>query len=466
MVEKYISTIRAIKNGIDIIYQAVLWNNENKTFGCADLLIKSNFAKNIFPSYQLEIQDIYEVYDIKWSNISLKADNDELINDHGIKAYKGQIYIYTEALNLIQEKKATKGYIIGKKYSREKTINKYKYYSSFETFERLGIIDYLKDEEIIDKTRKAIEWLNEIKYNKKLKHDPPNDPRLFPNMCNNQDSEFNSIKKELAEKNKEITLLYSIGKKNRDLAFNNNIYRYDDPRLNVDILGLNKISKKRKLIENIININNNKIDKDIYYTSLDNYGNWKDAKIKCYVDIETINSSIYNLSHNKSNFIFMIGLGIVRNNVWDFKVYTVGSLIEDEEERILKEFDKDINELICDDKDIPVFHWSNYENLNLKPFLNIKSNIKFYDMYKWFINNEICIKGCLDFKLKNVLNALFKLNLTKIKWNNDVINGSNAMHLSYKYYMGGHIDKLKDIEYYNEIDCKAMWEIHNILDKY
>jgi hypothetical protein len=466
--EKYMNTIKAIKADIKIIYQPVLWNHKTKTYGCGDLLICSDFANNIFPNYINNCSNnIYEVYDIKWSTIRLRTDSDEIINENNAKAFKSQVYIYTDALNEIQDHKATKAYIIGKVYSREKIINKITINENFSTYEKLGIINFKNEDEIINKTKDAIKWLSELKTNKKLRIDPPNDVRLYPNMKNSYDNEYSNIKKNLAIKNKELTLIYYVGKKNRDIAIKNNIKSYDDPRLSTEILGFKNKTKNTILIESIIDINRNNNTKLISYKRLDNYGLWKTSTIKCYVDIETINSSVYNIKHNKLNYIFMIGLGIVINDIWTFKIYTVKELTIDEESRILHNFSNELNALVAIGENISVFHWSNYENIFLKPYLLLNDNIKFYDMCKWFQDNEICIKGCLDFKLKNVVNSLYKLNLIDIQWSDSITNGCNAMNLAYNYYINkNNTCILNDIENYNEIDCKSMWKIHKTLENF
>ena len=467
--DNYLKTIKAVQDKIPIIYQPVLWNFKNKTFGCADLIIRSDFAHNIFPSYDNSNEIIkYEVYDIKWSNIKLRADTDEILNESNAKAYKSQILIYTDALNEIQTVKATTGYVIGKSYQRERTVNKItKIYNYKDPFEKIGIIDYLNDKEIVDKTKEAIEWLKEIQTNKKLNIDPPNDQRLYPNMKNN-DTEFAGIKRELAKKNKEITLLYCVGPQHRKLALDNKITQYDDPRLTSTILGFNSSTKRSKTIDGIIEINRLNLDKKISFNNLSNFGYFKTSNIKCYVDIETINNTVYDVDKfSKNTYIFMIGLGVVINDVWSFFVFTVKEMSLLEEYRILQEFETVLNNIVSNEifTHVPVFHWSQFEQINLKPYVNLNSKIQFYDMCKWFIDDEIYIQGALDYKLKNVIAALNKNELLDIRWpSSGILNGLDAMNEAYKYYKTNKKDNvvIKEIEKYNEIDCNVMWSVHEM----
>ena len=471
-------TKEAIKNKIPIIYQPVLWNYTNKTYGCADLIIRSDYAPKLFPSYELyspypeNKEPVYEVYDIKWSIIKLKAASDHIQNEISLKPYKAQIWIYTDALNKIQQIPSTRGFVIGKTYTRERIKDKISTTQTYsDPFEKLGLIDFEHqiEKENIEKTNEAIQWLQEINTNKRLKLDPPNDPRLYPNMKNTSDSEYHQIKKTLAEKNKEITMLYSVGKRSRDLALDLGICRWDDPKINSNILGINQSSKLARLIDGIIEVNRPKNKTPIVYTHLTNFGNWKNAKIACYIDIETIGKAVYNLDIKKSNFIFMIGIGVVIDGIWEFNVYTAKSLDITEEHRIISEFNKRVKQinllaLKYKQAEIPLFHWSNYENTNLKPYVEIPKKFKFYDMCKWVKDDEIFIKGAFNFKLKSVTRALYNLKMGSVIWEDSVSEGLDAMHQAYMYYkFGGAENVLLDIEAYNEVDCKSMSEIHKVL---
>lgn len=294
-------------------------------------------------------------------------------------------------------------------------------------------------------------------------------------MKNRSDSIYDTIKQHLANKNKEITSLYCVGKKNRDMAIEQGITRYDDPNLDINVLGLIK-SKCSDNIEQILKINNSKSTGSIIVPKLSNENNWKSDGLKCYVDIETINNVVYNLKHDKPNFIFMIGVGFSYKGSWTFKVFTAVDLCSNEEERIIEQFNDymaEINEYYNNKRSssspktetIPIFHWSSFEQTNLEPFIEISDNYKFVDMCKWFINSNIAIKGALDYKLKSVTKAMYDQNLIDIEWPEDISNGLNAMNVAYNYYANNIEQKLliENVEKYNEVDCRSMFEIHNYL---
>ena len=108
--------------------------------------------------------------------------------------------------------------------------------------------------------------------------------------------------------------------------------------------------------------------------------------------------------------------------------------------------------------------------------LEIDSNYEFFDLSQVFINEPIVINGALNFSLKSVAGALEKHNIIKSKWDkhSQCSNGLNAMILANNLYdknitntnyIINNEDVMKEIIYYNEIDCKVMWEIHDYMIK-
>lgn len=466
-ISKYILTLKAINDGIGVIYQPVLWNSSNKTFGCADIIIKSSMARQLFPDYDTNYDDeTYEVYDIKWSTISVLTGTNNLNNDKTAKTYKSQLWIYTKALNKMTGKKISTAYIIGKKYKRAKVNNEGSTYTEAENnpFNELACVNFKNEKDNIKKFKEGIKWLKEIKTNKQLCYDPPNDIRLYPNM-KNHDTEYHDIKKDLAQRNKEITMLFNVGVKHRNNALKHDIKTSDDPNLTTEILGLKK-SMTTSLIDNIIEVNKDTCEENIIYNDMTDCGKWKKSKIRCYLDIEAISTTVYDIAHHKPNYIFMIGVGVVINNVWSFKVFTTDNLLQESETKIVTDFNKYINNIASKNrvKHIPIFHWASYEKTNLLPLLKLNDKFQFHDMCKWVKDNGICVKGAYDFKLKNYVKALHKNKMINIEWPDGISDGINAMNTAYNYYTHdiGDREVITDVEKYNEIDCKSMFEIHQL----
>ena len=105
-----------MKNGIPIIYQGVLQDRQNKIFGIADILIRSDFINKFIPnSIPVELENIkspllgndityhYYVIDIKFSTLHLDKDGEFLLNSNEFPAYKSQVCMYNIALGKMQE---------------------------------------------------------------------------------------------------------------------------------------------------------------------------------------------------------------------------------------------------------------------------------------------------------------------------------------------------------------------------
>ena len=153
----------------------------------------------------------------------------------------------------------------------------------------------------------------------------------------------------------------------------------------------------------------------------------------------------------------------------------------DAEFKMFEEFMEYINMILkIEKKSISkMYHWyfaevSAYNSFKSRHQYNqiIDSHIKFYDLNKVFINEPVTINGALDFSLKTIAKALNKNKLIDCTWDitSPCSNGLNAMILANNIYEKNshdidHEPIMKKIIYYNEIDCKVMWEIHNLIRK-
>ena len=229
--EYYEKTIRLMKEGVKIIYQAVLHNYTNNTFGMPDLLVRSDYINTLMgyqviddeeanmpsPNYGLKYH--YKVIDIKHSTIPLKSDNKHILNTDCMAMYKAQLYVYTMALNNTLGININKAFIMGKKYKH--TIKKVVYENN-NFLNKLGIINYDTDDiYYVKQTKKAIKWIE------KVRNEPhtwsllpkPSINELYPNMKNNMDSIYHTIKNDLSNIYHEITQIRDCGIKERKLAF-------------------------------------------------------------------------------------------------------------------------------------------------------------------------------------------------------------------------------------------------------
>lgn len=103
--EKAEATFDAMLAGKPVIYQVVLRDPENRTYGSPDLLLRADVARGLFPNCigadeaaiaapDLEGGLHYVVVDIKFATLALNAKGTEIANARDGAVHKAQLYIY------------------------------------------------------------------------------------------------------------------------------------------------------------------------------------------------------------------------------------------------------------------------------------------------------------------------------------------------------------------------------------
>lgn len=484
-INNYYKTVQKMEEGIPIIYQAVLYNFKNKIFGCADLIVRSDWINKLtniksldddeinIKSSKLGIKYHYRVIDIKNHRLKFNVDNLTIRNNHSIKPFKTQITLYNIAIGEMQGYIPNKCYILGNGWIVNKTVNKRKIVlKSDNPFDRLGIIDLDKKDKSYNKlSLENINWLNKLYNSKNWTHNPPSNNYIYPNMCNKLNGNYYNLKKTVAKKLNEITLIWNCSYQNRLNAFNNGITSWKDERCTSKMLGIKgKVTSKK--IDEMLNFHRSA--KKISINKIkNNNSNWKNQnKCTVYIDFETISNFLLK-SDNKSNikdndFIFMVGIGWQLPNCdkWNFKCLYANEIKLPEEERIMNEMNVILRDLEKRFGISNVVHWSNAEpviyNKVIKKY-NL-DNIRWFDLMTFFKNNKILIKDCFNFGLKSVATKMSDYKMIKTNWNNNKFsNGLDAMYNSWKSYINNSNinESLKEVIEYNEIDCKTMFEILN-----
>lgn len=481
---KYINkTFEELKKGTKIIYQGVLYDKENNIFGVPDLIVRSDILNDLFgdiiiPRIKQKERALllgnnnyhYRIIDIKNSKLQLNTDNKTIRNKANIVPFKNQIYLYNDCLSKIQGYNPDEAYILSNGWFTENIVNKNKVIKySIDPFSKPGIIEINNFDKKYDFiSKESINWLKSLNKNyKKWTIDPPSNDYLYPNM-NNIDSIHMKQKIELSKKLGEITLIWNCSIEHRKNAFNNNIYSFLDKNCNSKALGIK--GKNAAIIDNIIKFQRDSFD-------IINIDKFKLNNLKIFdkqsffVDFETINiNSIQN--------IFMIGLGYINNNKWIYKNYTVNQLNDNEEKIIMELFLNDLKNLTKNNS-YNLYHWSaaekNIFNKFNKKYNNIYQNLNWIDALNIFKDNNIYIKNCFNFSLKNIAKQMYINNFISTVWDdNEINNGLNAMYFAYNEY-NDYKNKNKNIFdskiinsiiKYNEVDCKVIYEILLFLKNY
>lgn len=488
----------------DIILGGILFNKDNKTYGYPDLIVSGYWLNKYISNLRYTdnnnlINKVYYIIDIKSSIIDLINSGLNISHNKNLDIYKVQIYIYSKALNRIQnnKQKILNGFILGKKYTYN--INSEKIIIS-NPFETLALIDYEHPREKINnydnKLEEGIKYKNMINKNyNKYSLEPIKKKYLYPNMRNKYDKKLHGIKKDVAYKNKEITSLYGCGIKHRIRANKLGITNYNDKRLIPEIMGIKKHHKKYNIINKILNNYHNNSTKIIDIPKENNLNNWRQKYIyEFYVDFETFNNDNYitdknnNLKCNTEQILYMIGVGHNLFNKWEYKCFRIRhdkEFNKTNENILLQNFVEYINSFNILNlnlenyyKNIRLYHWGNAEksiyNKKLEQYYLYKDIyiIPWFDLLNVFRNfeNPIIIKDCNGYSLKTIINKLNEYKLIDLQWT-DINDGYLSSIIAKNIYipsspllMAENNDKLiNDLILYNEVDCKALYLLLNLI---
>jgi hypothetical protein len=489
-------TKKLMNDGVPVIFQAVLHDYEGQTYGCPDLIVRADHLNKLFNQELLSNEELkykgkklkgnhyYVVVDIKHSTLHFNVDRTTLRNKDSVPAYKGQLFIYNQALAKIQGHNPMKAFILGKMWSWKDRVG-----TNF--LENLGTIDYSNfDNNYIQQTTDAIQWILRVRNEgHKWKLQPlPSIPELYPNMNNERDGVWHGIKKQLADSINEITSLWMCGVKNRITAHNNMIYSYKDKDCCAELLGFKK-GKVSKTLDQIIEINRRETTQVLpSKISLENIGtkNWRNIhenSLEFYLDFETMNSNLgkvlvedQNIGYMSDMFIFQIGLGYCKNNKWVYKSFLAEKNDIMSELKMINSFwqfvDKVKKEMKM--KECHFVHWYPAEPICYRKLQqrimrcgSKLPELNCMDLYQLFRHEPITVNGALNFSLKSIAKSMNSHKLIKTSWDstNPCSNGLNAMLLAHKAYKdaSGPLDDtnviMHNIIHYNLVDCKVLWEI-------
>ena len=494
-------TLKMLKKGVPIIYSGVLHNHKTKTFGVPDILIRSDYLNRLIKTPVMDEDEKinapklghhkwhYRVIDIKYMTLALRSDGEHLLNGGCIPAYKVQLNIYNEALGELQGYTPPNAYILGRRWVYNKGGLQY---HNNQCFDRLGVIDYSDtDDKYVDMTKDALNWGKQCKSKAAKKWNvtkyPLTNKQLYPNMCNHHDGQWHDMKKEIASFNHELTELYMVGPKNREIALSNQIYSYKDEKCNSESLGITG-AKTQTLVDAIIYINKETCKELILPKTIHNdIYEWQhpDA-VEFFVDFEFKNGAFNDIINlpvaDTSVVIFTIGVGYLEKNKWIYKDFTSNHLTDACEMEICKAFGQYIKEVAEKHhvKHPKCWHWSHTEQTMWQNTILKHPSLKGYklnwcDLLKVFQMEPIVIKGALNFKLKSIAKAMHHHGFIKTVWDtNDMGDGQTAMLETI------HADKmalkqkkqlsempiLKSVIRYNEIDVKVLQEIVSYLRLY
>jgi hypothetical protein len=443
--ESYKNTKNAIKKGIQIIFHGVLRNKINKTYGQSDIIIKGDALTQLFDVPFVD-SDNYYIIDVKCSNLSVFANTHNLTNVKLYDCYRMQLYIYTECLKKITKKESTIAFLLPKKITMTKT--------SIENtnFDRLVSV-YLFDRNINTYLNEAIDWNNNLyKNSKEWSLIPPSNKYLYPNMKNIYDNNLTDLKKYIAEKNGEITMLYRCGIEQRENALKHDITSLHDTKLTPEILGFQNTSSFYTIIKSMLECLHTNVKHVI--PKENNILGWRTPCKEVFIDFETYN-----------NWLYLIGILYEHTDekghtYFKYKSFFIDTLDKETEKANIISFLQFLQSLKVD----KIWQWSTYEHTIITKkigeyFIHMQVPV-LYDMLDIFrdTHNPIVFKGVFNFSIKSLYTFLKQESFIDYEYQ-DVNNGFESMEIAETYYNTNQQDIKENLIYYNKIDCKLMYDI-------
>jgi hypothetical protein len=485
-------TLAAMKAGEKLIGQAALWNPARKTYGAADLLVRSDIFRELWPdligeedarigAFELGQPHHYRVIDVKFTTLSLIKDG-HLSGSQS--QYMAQVFTYNEALGHTQGFEPPAAYILGRGWTSGDERGR-------SCLERLGRVnrDFIfnrnKGPSLEDLVAEAVAWVRRVRSDgagwQVLPE--PSMAQLHPNMNHNEDQPWHAAKKRIADELDELTLLWNVRVTGREEAHRAGITRWTDPQLTASHVGINGV-KVAPTLNAILEINRTEhgpiILPDRVRAAEEE---WRQpGPSEFYVDFEFVTNLADDFSRIPEEggqpLIYMIGCGHLENGQWRFFQWTCERLTEACEERII---DAWLAHMAAVSGSAAlramVIHWAPAEPINYEIEYNSAKarhpdknwpELRWFDFLNRVIKAEpVVVRGAMAFGLKAVARAMLSHGCIQTEWADGPTDGLGAMVGAWSCdaeasAAGSQLTDLplmQAIAHYNEVDCKVMQEI-------
>ena len=521
--DKARETFEALKAGIPIVYQGVLWDAQTLTYGSPDFLVRSDILRGLFPDSISEeeasfpARDLgggdwhYLVVDTKFTTLHLNSRGNELANGGSAPAYKAQLYVYNRMLGRLQGFEPPRSHLLGRGWELRRGSETRRGPNAMELLGPIPQAGTVANGALIaDTVEDALRWVRRVRTEGRDWQvlPRPSVPELYPNMSNVDDAgmmlevaawelepgfesdeseaRWVGVKKWLAGELKELTLLWQVGVAKRNAAHAAGIFRWNESGVTPDSLEVTGATLAPTLADLLaVNTTDGPPVRPTHIVKTRD--EWHPSpSLEFYVDFEfcsDLNDDFSQLPDKGGQpLIFMVGCGHLENAEWCFRSFVVHCLNEEEELRVIREWIEHMSEVrgrLDPDNTTPrLIHWSNAEVSVLESAYNSARTrhgenadwpiLGWYDFLMGVMREEpVVIRGALGFGLKAVANAMHTQGLIETSWVDSPVDGLGAMVGAWRCDLAARnqgismseLPLMKEIARYNEIDCKVMMEI-------
>ncbi len=491
-------TFQLMCEGTEIIAQGVLWNARTRTFGAPDLLVRSDVLHRLWPDALTEEEshvpatDLgggpwhYRVVDIKFTTLRFLSSG-ALGNTGSTPGYKVQVWLYNEALFLLQGYAPPCGYVLGRAWEEGFGDKR----RGDRADERLGVVqaaEKLNGRLVSEWAMGAVDWIRRLRREGRAwKATPePTVQELRPNMGNTSDGPWHAAKAQIAEEQEELTLLWQVGVDKRDAAIAAGVTSWRSPECAPEAVGV-RGAKQAPILQALLDVNRDTGGPAVRPAKVHaSEDQWRIPEpVEFYVDFETVTDLDDDFTafpqRGRTPLITMIGCGHLEGGNWSFECFSVDALTEQREAAIIDAWhdhmDTVASRLAPTTASRRVFHWSPAEVSFLESAYNAAVRrhpdrnwpaVEWVDLLKLVIKAEpVVVRGALGFGLKAVAKAMYREGLIDTSWDDGPVDGLGAMvgtwwcaHEAERRGVSmNDLDLMQEIRRYNEVDCRVMMEI-------
>jgi hypothetical protein len=491
------ATWDAMKNGAPVIASGVLRDPERRTFGVADLLVRSDVLGELCPDAfvgdQLELPVAamrhgrhYRIVDVKFSTLHLLKDGG--LGADSISAMT-QAWMYNEALGRVQGFTPPAAYVAGRAW-RQGGERGDRCWEKLARVPREAFVRS-RDEDLGAVVARALAWVRRLRTEgAEWRVLPlPSVPELWPNMKARSDFPWHSAKAEIAAKLGELTILPRVNPELRAAAHSVGVTRWDDARTSAVLLGVD--GEHARTLDAVITVNRDPGDVLRPKRVGADEAQWRiPPAAEAFVDFEFVHDMDDDFStfpqKGGQTLIFQIGSGTYRERRWSFHQFTVDDLGVEAEARMIDDWLAHLADLARDAgcasaSDVRLVHWSLAEESNFeRAYESARSRhldrswpvLAWYDLLgRVFRAQPIVVKGAFSFGLKSIARAMRAQGLIETAWGEGLADGAGAMAGAWtaaadSRARGRSLTEspvMHEIGRYNEVDCRVMAEILDYL---
>lgn len=529
-----------IQQQTPIIYQGFVCNPKKQLFGFPDLLVREDFVPLLFNPSESDISccssfssfsscssscspQSYVVVDIKFKSLDLKKNSQLLRCSQSQNFYISQLLMYTECLqyllpisndniendniendNIAEKLQNSVGYIIGRDWN---------------TNSGFGMVRFSDVPEIKNKTNHAVIWIRTLrKQGRNWNPLAPDRLEMFPNMKNDKDNDWKQAKWKIANKIKELTMIWNIGPATRNQMILSNVRSWNSNQITNSFLEQFVSSPyQRSIILSMIEINKSSNKNSLPYRfdeSCDIPLRWKSNDVKHYlehfveknnsknviiydgfIDIETM-VDVFSISNNRNESLcYLIGLYYNRHGFtlkhkkhqqsMQYRPIVSAKINEASEKLLVKEF---IEFLKMGEIDRHVvwrmYYYSQFDKSIIEKLFakyQIHPNhfgitIEWaFDLHGLFTSYEFVFRNCFDYSLKSINRIMVLLGFIpeEFSYSTSQIQDGMQSILIAKQCHEQAVDKNVHLYYtdnfelilnYNTIDCVSLFYIRQFME--